>query len=38
MEMRDQEGNKVAAKASNPDIIVAALSAFVKGYNLLYKA
>lgn len=38
MEMGDRQGNKVAAKASNPDIIVAALSAFVKGYNLLYKA
>lgn len=36
MEMRDKEGNQVRAKASSPDIIVAALNAFTKGFNLLF--
>ncbi len=36
MEMRDGQGNQVTAKASSPDIIVASLHAFAKGFNLLY--
>ncbi len=36
MEMSDADGNKVSAKASSPDIIVASLHAFAKGFNLLY--
>ena len=36
MEMRDREGNQVTAKASSPDIIVASINAFAKGFNLLY--
>ncbi len=37
MEMRDNDGNQVSAKASSPDIIVASLNAFMKGFNLLYE-
>ncbi len=36
MEMRDSEGKQVTAKASSPDIIIASLHAFAKGFNLLY--
>lgn len=37
MEMVDKEGNQVSAKASSPDIIVASINAFGKGFNLLYQ-
>ncbi|QQS59532.1 threonine synthase [Candidatus Peregrinibacteria bacterium] len=36
MAMQDGEGNQVHAKASSPDVIVAALHAFIKGFNLLF--
>jgi threonine synthase len=37
MELCDVNENCIAAKASSPDIIMASVNAFVKGYNLLYK-
>jgi threonine synthase len=37
MEMKDTQGNQVTAKASNPDIIIASVNAFVKGFNLLFE-
>lgn len=36
MEMGDGKGMRLTAKAISPDIIVASLSAFTKGFNLLF--
>jgi threonine synthase len=36
MTLRDDEGNKIVARATSPDIIVASLKAFEKGVNILY--
>lgn len=36
MHLMDKHQNKVIAQTSSPDVVVASISAFVKGYNLLY--
>jgi threonine synthase len=36
MHLKDKHDNKVIATTTSPDVVVASISAFVKGYNLLY--
>ena len=36
MSLKDKQENKVIATATSPDIIVASIDAFERGYNLLY--
>lgn len=36
MALKDEAGNKIVARATSPDIIVASLKAFEKGVNILY--
>ena len=36
MGLRDDKGNKVIATATSPDVIVASIDAFERGYNVLY--
>jgi len=35
MSLRDEKGNKVIATATSPDVIVASIKAFERGYNIL---
>ena len=35
MSLRDDQGNKVIATATSPDVIVASIEAFERGYNVL---
>lgn len=36
MKMEDKNGNKVVVNATSPDVIVASINAFEKGYNVLW--
>lgn len=36
MTLKDKSGNKVVSRTTSPDIIVASIKAFEKGFNLLY--
>ncbi|MBI5412371.1 threonine synthase [Candidatus Peregrinibacteria bacterium] len=36
MTLEDKNGNRVVANATSPDVIVASVNAFEKGYNILY--
>ena len=36
MGLRDDQDNKVIATATSPDVIVASIEAFERGYNILY--
>ncbi|NQV12984.1 MAG: threonine synthase [Parcubacteria group bacterium] len=36
MSLKDEKDNKVIATATSPDVIVAAIEAFERGYNILY--
>ena len=36
MTLIDKDGNKVVSRTTSPDIIVASIRAFEKGFNILY--
>ena len=36
MTLRDKNGNQIVSQTSSPDVIVASVNAFEKGYNILY--